>query len=138
VSIGASALSLNTHNDIHYIGADVGGVGSNSQIGELVIYNRVLSKSEISSLYSIGNGAIGRALTQQTTRSNFSSKTFPSTWLKVGDEWTEVQPKVATGSQTSIITRPPIEPSYKSGYAPRDGEPLYPNLHKGLVGAWCP
>ncbi len=138
VSIGASALSLNTHNDIHYIGADVGGVGSNSQIGELVIYNRVLSQSEISSLYSIGNGAIGRALTQQTTRSNFSSKTFPSTWLKVGDEWTEVQPKVATGSQTSIITRPPIEPSYKSGYAPRDGEPLYPNLHKGLVGAWCP
>ena len=110
----------------------------NGQIGEVTIYQRALPEAEIRDLYRQGNGAIGRALTQQTTRSNFSSKTFPSTWLKVGDEWTEVQPKVATGSQTSIITRPPIEPSYESGYAPRDGEPLYPNLHKGLVGAWCP
>ncbi len=68
VSIGASALALSTHNDIHYIGADVGGTASNSLLGELVIYNRVISQNEIRMLYVLGNGAIGRQLTGQTRR----------------------------------------------------------------------
>lgn len=28
--------------------------------------------------------------------------------------------------------------SYQSGFAPRDGRPLYPSLWKGCVGAWAP
>ena len=28
--------------------------------------------------------------------------------------------------------------SYSNGFAPRDGQPLYPELWRGCVGAWCP
>lgn len=31
-----------------------------------------------------------------------------------------------------------LKPSYHTGFAPRDGVPLYPNLWRGCVGAWCP
>lgn len=31
-----------------------------------------------------------------------------------------------------------IPGSYANGFAPRDAEPLYPQLWKGCVGAWCP
>lgn len=28
--------------------------------------------------------------------------------------------------------------NYYNGFAPRDGEPLYPQLWRGCIGAWCP
>ena len=31
-----------------------------------------------------------------------------------------------------------IRPGYHSGFAPRDGEPLYPHLWRNCIGAWAP
>ena len=31
-----------------------------------------------------------------------------------------------------------VPASYQSGFAPRDGQPLYPGLWRGCVGAWAP
>lgn len=31
-----------------------------------------------------------------------------------------------------------LQPSYQQGFAPRDYEPLYPELWRGCVGAWAP
>jgi len=118
---------------------DIGAYDSNNfpfsgRLDDIVIWNRTLSANEIRQLYQLGRGGMFR-FKPQTARKTIS---LPATWLKVGEEWTETQPKIATGSKASLITRSPIEPSYENGFAPRDGEPLYPNLFKGLVGAWCP
>lgn len=104
------------------------------QVDDCAIWRRCLTPQEWQQLYQLGRGGMFR-FKPQTARKTIS---LPATWLKAGDEWTEVQPKIATGSKASLITRPPIEPSYGNGFAPRDGEPLYLNLFKGLVGAWCP
>jgi hypothetical protein len=129
---GSSFANIGSHSQ-----ALVGGNSGrffNGLIDDVKVYNRVLSAHEIQQLYQLGRGGMFR-VKPQTARKTIS---LPATWLKVGEEWTETQPKIATGSKASLITRPPIEPSYENGFAPRDGEPLYPNLFKGLVGAWCP
>ena len=130
-----SAGAANSRGVPMRIGYGDGGVGfANGLIDDAIVWSRSLSLNEALQLYQLGRGGMFR-VKPQTARKTIS---LPATWLKVGDEWTEAQPKIATGSKASLITRPPIEPSYENGFAPRDGEPLYPNLFKGLVGAWCP
>jgi len=40
-----------------------------------------------------------------------------------------------TKSNRVAVNRPP---NYANGFAPRDGEPLFPELWRGCVGAWAP
>jgi hypothetical protein len=89
-------------------------------VSDAILWDRGLTANEITNIYQLGRGG----MLQRKPRRRIYSFTQPTTIIR--------------RDRASLINRPPIEPSYHNGFAPRDGEPLYPNLWKGVVGAWSP
>lgn len=108
-TIPATAIS----NSVVTIGAG-SGVFSKGQIDDVRIYDRPLSDSEIRLLATRRGIAYEPKRTRKWYFRGFSPKK-----------------KLLEAKITSTIPG-----SYQTGYAPRDGEPVYPELWKNCVGAW--
>ena len=86
--------------------------------GPVLLYNRVLSHSEIKELFI-------KPLAPFERKSTVVGAPAPP-------------PPPVTNYKAVKVTKSHIKPSFKTGYARNASESANPNLWKGLVGAWMP
>ena len=109
-------LGLSQNNYLGTANAGSRGIDDwNGYIGDVLIYNRALSPTEIKQLYLNPSAPF-----QKKTTTVVSVPVAPPT----------------TTAKAVVLKKP--KPSYATGYAKNASESANPNLWKGLVGAWMP
>lgn len=110
--------NLILNNDPVRIGSLVwaGGPAYNGYLDDIRVYNRALSPSELVTLAK----RRGIAYEPKPKRKYYFFPALP------------------VDNTATVIVRPGKKGSYHDGFAPRDSAPLYPELWRGCIGAWCP
>jgi hypothetical protein len=117
-TVGTTPVAIDASASLQFAGTDGTSTFVSAVLHECSIYNRVLSPSEIRLLAS--RPGIAYELKPRTTYSIPKPTPPKRIVVKAKQEAT------------------PAPPSYHNGFAPRDGEPLFPELWDGCVGAWNP